>query len=121
METCQPTDHQPGPWTIAALGLSALLITACTGDTTGDRQGQPDEAIEASIQRLELRLDQLEQRLKDGRPSDVEPDEKTPAGPIRSLTLRLGTNDERLRLYWADGQRSDLLCTQEGKGIWACG
>jgi hypothetical protein len=36
--------------------------------------------------------------------------------PIRSLTLRLGTDDDRLRLYWGDGQTSDLACSQEGKG-----
>ena len=121
METCPSTDHHPSPWTVAGLGLSTLLITACTGDLSSGPSGQPDETTQTSIERLELRLDQLERRLKDNRTADVEPDDKTPAGPIQSLTLRLGTNDDRLRLYWADGQRSDLLCTQEGKGIWACG
>ena len=48
-------------------------------------------------------------------------DPKAPAGPIRSLTLRIGTDDDRLRLYWADGQTSDLICSKEGKGTWACG
>ena len=121
METGPSTDHHPSAWTVAALGLNALLITACTGEISSNRPSQPDEATKKSIEQLELRLDQLEQRLKDNRTADVEPDDKTPAGPIQSLTLRLGTKDDRLRLYWADGQRSDLLCTQEGKGIWACG
>ncbi len=75
----------------------------------------------ASIERLELRLDQLEQRLKELNPSPPDTADKAPAGPIRSLTLRIGTDDDRLRLYWADGQRSDLLCSQEGQGVWACG
>ena len=48
-------------------------------------------------------------------------DSKTPAGPLRSLTLRIGTEDDRLRMYWADGQTSNLICSQEGKGVWACG
>ena len=106
---------------MAVLGLGALLITACTNGGTGNRPAAKDEAVKASIQRLELRLDQLEQSLKDNRPTTEQADDKTPAGPIRSLTLRLGTDDDRLRLYWADGQRSDLICSQEGKGVWACG
>ena len=38
---------------------------------------------------------------------------KTPAGPIKSITFRRGTTDDRLRIYWADGSSSDLPCTQE--------
>ena len=106
---------------MAVVGLGALLITSCTGDKNEDRAFPGDEAVKASIERLELRVDQLEQDLKTSRPAAESSDDKTPAGPIRSLTLRMGTNDDRLRLYWADGQLSDLLCSQEGEGVWACG
>ena len=33
----------------------------------------------------------------------------------------IGTEDDRLRMYWADGQTSNLICSEEGKGVWACG
>jgi hypothetical protein len=32
---------------------------------------------------------------------------------IKSLTLRSGTEDDRLRIYWADGTRTDIPCTKE--------
>ena len=100
-----------------------LLLAGCQAsepDGSSPDQSTPD-STKASIERLELRLDQLEQRVEEQRPSPPDTGDKTPAGPIRSLTLRIGTDDDRLRLYWADGQRSDLLCSQEGRGIWACG
>ena len=56
---------------------------------------------------------------RDGRPFWLA---RSPAcGSGQSLTLRIGSDDDRLRLYWADGQRSDLSCSKEGNGIWACG
>ena len=100
-----------------------VLLSGCRGNQPNRpnaNQSLPD-ATKASIERIELRLDQLEQRLKEQNPPPPDIADKVPAGPIRSLTLRIGTDDDRLRLYWADGQRSDLLCSQEGQGIWACG
>ena len=83
--------------------------------------GSKTSPLSADLERLELRLNQFEQRLEDLGGTPVDSDSKTPPGPLRSLTLRLGTDDDRLRLYWADGQESDLICSQEGEGIWACG
>ena len=77
--------------------------------------------MKAAMERLQLRVDELEKDLKEKLPDPVESNAKTPAGPIDSLTLQLGTNDDRLRLYWKDGQTSNLECSQEGEGRWACG
>ena len=79
----------------------------------------PDNS--AALEQLELRVNQLERDLKDVHRPALEADSKTPPGPLRSLTLRLGPDDDRLRLYWADGQQSNLICSQEGRGTWACG
>ena len=100
-----------------------LLLSGCRGSQPEAPGSGPamSYATAGAIERLELRLDQLEQRLKELNPSPPDTADKAPAGPIRSLTLRIGTDDDRLRLYWADGQRSDLLCSQEGQGVWACG
>ncbi len=42
------------------------------------------------------------------------------SGPIKTLTLRLGTKDDRLRIYWENGANSDLPCTKE-QSTWVCG
>ena len=110
-----------------AMGRSShlnWLFAACfllAGCSSSALKSESDQGSRAAIERLELRLNQLEQQLNDVKGTAPPSDSKTPAGPIRSLTLRLGTDDDRLRLYWGDGQTSDLACSQEGKGTWACG
>ena len=101
-------------WLLAA----SILLAGCSSSTL---KSESDQDSRAAIERLELLLNQLEQQLNDVNGTAPPSDSKTPAGPIRSLTLRLGTDDDRLRLYWGDGQTSDLACSQEGKGTWACG
>ena len=100
------------------MALSCLSVSGCVSKPsfTG-----ADQTNQAALEQLELRVNQLERKLSARSPGKAELDQKVPAGPLQSLTLRLGTDDDRLRLYWADGQSSDLLCSEEGKGVWACG
>ncbi len=81
---------------------------------------QPVLTSNKAIQQIEIRLEKIERELS--KRSDPIPTRgiKTPAGRIKSLTFRLGTRDDRLRIYWADGSNSDLPCTKE-QSIWACG
>ena len=97
---------------------TAGVLTGCNSSSEVP-ESTPDHS--AALEQLELRVNQLERDLKDVQRPGLETDSKTPPGPLRSLTLRLGTDDDRLRLYWADGQESNLICSQEGKGTWACG
>jgi hypothetical protein len=98
---------------LSALSLAAaLLLVGC--------QSQPP-AEDERLNRIELRLQQLEQRqAKPGAGNTADPSGKAPAGPVKSLTFRMGTTDDRLRIYWADGTSSDLPCTKE-QSTWACG
>jgi hypothetical protein len=98
---------------LSALSLAAaLLLVGC--------QSQPP-AEDERLNRIELRLQQLEQRqAKPGAGNTADPSGKAPAGPVKSLTFRMGTTDDRLRIYWADGSSSDLPCTKE-QSTWACG
>lgn len=92
-------------------GLAGLLL-GCQPNPTQESQ---------QIQRLELRLQQLEQRLnaqQGATPTDTSA--KVPVGPIKSITFRSGTADDRLRIYWENGTSSDLPCTQE-QATWVCG
>ena len=102
---------------LLCLGVTSIGLTSCELVTSsGDKQN-----ASASIEQLERRINQLEQELQQLKSPGGDADSKTPAGPLRSLTLRIGTKDDRLRMYWAHGQTSNLICSQEGKGVWACG
>ena len=104
---------------LLCLGVTSVGLTSCElVPSSGDK---PNTNTRASIKQLERRINQLEQELEELKPPAGDADSKTPAGPLRSLTLRIGTEDDRLRMYWADGQTSNLICSEEGKGVWACG
>jgi len=107
MSSCQsPLPWSPGRSAQVCLLALALLLTGC----------QPKTAAQAErLDRLELRLQQLEQRLNQERQRNDGADRagKPPAGVIKSLTLRSGSEDDRLRIYWADGSTTNLPCTKE--------
>jgi hypothetical protein len=101
----------------AALALFAgLLVTGC--------QTQPSAELRDLQQRqeqLDLKLQQLEQRLIRLTPANgADKAGKPPAGKVKSLTLRSGSEDDRLRIYWDDGTTTDLPCTKEQTTL-ACG
>ena len=102
---------------LLCLGVTSIGLSSC--GVVPSSNDKPSGS--ASIEQLERRINQLEQKLQELRSPAGESDSKTPAGPLRSLTLRIGTEDDRLRMYWADGQTSNLICSEEGKGVWACG
>lgn len=97
-----------GPVALLAGGTlaGALLLTACTRQPSIESQ---------RIDQLEFKLQQLEQRLNkvSVRQDPADKSGKAPAGVIKSLTFRSGTEDDRLRIYWADGSNTDLPCTKE--------
>ena len=101
---------------LAALAGTALLISGC--------QRQPSAEVERLQQRqgqLELKIQQLEQKLNAATPGNgADPAGKPPAGAVKSLTYRSGTADDRLRIYWADGSKTDLPCTKE-QSTFVCG
>jgi len=101
---------------IAGLAVLAaiLMVAGCDNGSNVDRQ---------RIDQLELKIQQLEQRLN--KPGTLQSDPadkagKPPAGPVKSLTFRTGTEDDRLRIYWADGTSTDLPCNQE-QATYICG
>ncbi len=75
---------------------------------------------ENALKSLERRLSKIEQQKTINNQSNYKQDIKIPTGPIKSITFRIGTKDDRLRIYWADGSSSDLPCTKE-QSTWACG
>ena len=97
---------------------TVALISACSRGP-GEQQ-TTDKNIDAEIGALTTRMDQLERRVSEGMPGSDDSGERVPPGPIKSITFRSGTADDRLRIYWEDGKVSNLPCTLE-QGTWACG
>ena len=104
-----------GVITVALAGSVAIALSAC-----GSKTGPVNKTQSEAINRLEQRLEQLERQVGEQLPTPADSSNKVPAGPVSSITLRTGTSDDRLRIYWADGTRSDLPCTKE-QNTWACG
>ena len=101
-------------WLVA----TALLLAGCS---TSALNTNGNDALQATFERLELRVNQFEQQLNDFKGAPAPADSKTPAGPIRSLTLRLGTDDDRLRLYWGDGQPVTWPAARKAKELGLAG
>jgi hypothetical protein len=98
--------------------MTAALISAC--QQSSDQQPATDNSRDGQISQLNSRLDQLERRINREMPGSDDSGERVPPGPIKSITFRSGTADDRLRIYWENGQVSSLPCTLE-QGTWACG
>ena len=98
--------------------MAAALISAC--QQRSDQQPATDNSRDGQISQLNSRLDQLERRINREMPGSDDSGERVPPGPIKSITFRSGTADDRLRIYWENGQVSSLPCTLE-QGTWACG
>ena len=101
--------------TAAAVMASALLLAGC-GPKGPSPEAQRIEQLELRIQQLEQRLNTVSRDHTDGADRQGKP----PVGRIKSLTIRTGSEDDRLRIYWADGGTTDLPCTKE-QATFACG
>lgn len=106
---------QRGVITVALASSAAMALSACGSKTLPVNKTQRQ-----TINRLEQRIEQLERQVGEQLPTTSANSSKVPAGPVSSITMRTGTADDRLRIYWADGTRSDLPCTKE-QNTWACG
>ena len=98
--------------------MTAALISSCQRNSA-DRQSS-DNRLDTEVRELSIRLEQLERRINEGMPGGIDSGERVPPGPIKSITFRSGTADDRLRIYWENGKVSSLPCTLE-QGTWACG
>ena len=101
---------------VATVSLTVSLTSALAGC-----QPSSPSAERQRLDRLELRLQQLEQRQANPQAADTaDKAGKPPAGVVKSLTYRTGAESNSLRIYWADGSQSTLECTQEQSTL-ACG
>ncbi len=101
--------------------ILAIGIFSITGCKTNDSVLKSQVMINNKyLNQIEQRIESIELHLGKSKGNRLEKIIQEPEGPIKSVTLRLGTKDDRLRIYWADGTNSDLPCTKE-QSIWVCG
>ncbi len=82
-----------------------------------DRRYSSIEDFNKSLHERLSKIEELEGQhiIKEGR------DQKEDISLyIKSLTFRIGTEDDRLRIYWSNGRTTDLPCSED-ETIWACG
>ena len=105
--------------TCICLLSSISLISSCKNKQPLIRNDQFLQDQEMS--RLRLRIEQLERQIGSNQSTNSSSiNVSKSSGPIKSITFRIGSKDDRLRIYWADGSNTDLPCTKE-QSIWACG
>ena len=76
--------------------------------------------FEAELNQLKSEISRLERRITQDIDNKTLEPQKDEMSQIRSITLRIGSKDDRIRIYWKDGSKTDLPCTKE-QNIWACG
>ena len=114
---CCPEPDARGVAAQGVIGVVAVLAMALAGCQQGSNpEAQRIDQLNLKIEQLEQRLNKLASERHDGSDRQGKP----PAGRIKSLTLRTGTEDDRLRIYWADGSTTDLPCTKE-QSTFVCG
>lgn len=99
---------------VGALLATGVLAGGCQRGPSAETRRL--DRVDLKLQQLEQRLNKLSIRSEDGSDKAGKP----PAGVVKSLTLRLGSEDDRLRIYWADGSQTDLPCTKE-QSTYVCG
>tara|TARA_Y100001968_G_scaffold102757_1_gene92723 strand:- start:3764 stop:4135 length:372 start_codon:yes stop_codon:yes gene_type:complete len=105
------------------IGLVIFLLLGCKG--TNKIEGNEVSInkvpyVEYEINELKIKLSQLEALIHSQPKKNKVQDLKTQANNIKSITFRIGSEDDRIRIYWNDGSKTDLPCTKE-QSIWACG
>ena len=108
-----------GGMALMSFMVGIFLMKGCQQKQTSIRNNQPFQQQE--INDLKIRIEQLEIHLASQKLKSSQERLKGPNnGHIKSITLRIGTKDDRLRIYWKDDSNSDLPCTKE-QSIWVCG
>ncbi len=103
---------------VTTLCTGAGLLSGCQGKQSNLRKNKFTQ--ETDIKQLRQRIDQLESQIKSNTSNSSNKQSRGTDSPIKSLTFRIGSKDDRLRIYWANGSNTDLPCTKE-QAIWICG
>ena len=76
--------------------------------------------LESEINQLKIKLSEIENLITVENTKNKSLKLKDESNEIKSITFRIGSQDDRIRIYWTNGRKTDLPCTKE-QSIWACG
>ena len=103
--------------------IIGFLIIGCQKNISPESVDFSDKNypyLESEINQLKSQINQLEKIISSDPLKHKEKHIKDYNNKIKTITIRFNSQDDRIRIYWEDGSKTDLPCTKEQK-IWACG
>ncbi|WP_320663345.1 hypothetical protein [Prochlorococcus sp. MIT 1223] len=103
--------------------ISCFLISSCQKNRppAGDELTvETYPYLESELNQIKVQLSQLEEHVQIKKNINDIQKIKSLSKSIKSITFRFDSKDDRIRIYWSDGSKTDLPCTKE-QSIWACG
>tara|TARA_Y100001968_G_scaffold218631_1_gene201305 strand:+ start:208 stop:531 length:324 start_codon:yes stop_codon:yes gene_type:complete len=103
---------------------SLCLLIGCQSNERENRKKVTSQEnypyFEYEINKLKLKVSEIEEKIQSQPIKGNVTKGKSESNQIKSITFRIGSEDDRIRIYWNDGSKTDLPCTKE-QSIWACG
>ncbi len=116
--------HKTKTYRFSLLSLVCFcLLTGCQRVEKESKTALPIENypyLESEINELKIQFSKIENLIKDQSKGNKRIEIQDKSNEIKSITFRIGSKDDRIRIYWKDGRKTDLPCTKE-QSIWACG
>ncbi len=114
-------------WQIIKSILTATSLCLLIGCQSNERENRKKVTsqenypyFEYEINKLKLKVSEIEEKIQSQPIKGNVTKGKSESNQIKSITFRIGSEDDRIRIYWNDGSKTDLPCTKE-QSIWACG
>jgi len=99
--------------------LGIAIVSGCAKDSTPI--GNKSTQYIKDIKELTLKLAKLEESINKKEPNDrLNSSIQLHSNLIKYITLRVGSSDDRLRIYWSDNSSTNLPCKKE-QSTWICG
>ncbi len=92
--------------------IGTFLVIGCQRASKVEFQNiYPNRDTE--INELKIQISELKELIySESNNPDSSKKSQPNKSPINSITFNIGSKDDRLRIYWVDGSKTDLPCTK---------